>query len=181
MFRLACLSLISGLVLAAPAQADNRRDLVDGYVERIVVNALDEPDRHEPYFTETQLLNDFTLSFVEAYTGAVRMAKAAGSVVLFETDAMTGDPNRCPIGKVGVIDRTRADTRNMIDVSLQTPDCGDNFPEGGHRLMFIFEPVAGSSSRYAIDDVLRPLESGGWFSLKAWLERQASGKPVPWR
>lgn len=171
MFRILLLSIMSGLLLAMPARADNREDFVRSYVDRIVINSLDEPERHEPYFSETQLLNDFSRAFVDAYVEALKAAKRRGQVTLFDMDAMTGDPNRCPIGPVELVDRTRADTRNMIDVRFTTPACEG--PARQHRLMFILVPADSSATRYQIDDVLRPRDNGGWFSLQAWLERQA--------
>ncbi|WEZ83335.1 hypothetical protein P6U16_00030 [Rhizobium sp. 32-5/1] len=154
-----------------PVLADGREELVRSYVDRIVVNSLDEPDRHQAYFTESQLLNDFSGDFVNTYADALKASRKRGDPALFETDPMTGDTNRCPIGKTGIIDRTRSDTRNMLDVTMETPSC-DGAPVRSIRLMFILEQDDPSSGLYRIDDVLRFIDEGNWFSLKAWLERQ---------
>ena len=129
---------IASIMLAEPALADGREDLVRNYVERVVVNSLDEPDRYHPYFSESQLLNDFTLEFVAAYADALKASRRRGDGALFETDPMTGDENRCPIGKTAIVDRTRSDTRNMIDVTLDLPAC-DGAAARSIRLMFLFE------------------------------------------
>ncbi|PZU85619.1 MAG: hypothetical protein DI528_11570 [Shinella sp.] len=52
--------------LVRPANAFDRVELVRTYVDRIVANSLDEPDGHQAYFTEIQLLNDFGADFVSA-------------------------------------------------------------------------------------------------------------------
>lgn len=172
LLRLGAISALASLLLAGPATADNRENLVRAYVERIVVNSLDEPERYELYFTELQLLNDFSPTFVNAYVEAIKAARTRGEVSLFEQDAMTGTPNRCPIGATAIVDRTRADTRNMIEATLQTAACNDTGAGEAIRLMFVLQPAGASATRFVIDDVLRPLENGGWFSLQAWLERQ---------
>jgi|GEM_PF-6405872 hypothetical protein len=171
LLRLGIISALGSLLPVEPVRADNREDLVRAYVERIVVNSLDEPGRQELYFTELQLLNDFSPAFVNAYAEAIKAAKVRADVSLFEHDAMTGTVNRCPIGATEIIDRTRVDTRNMIEVTLQTPDCEGAGAAGPIRLMFVLQPDGTSGTRFVIDDVLRPLENGGWFSLQAWLER----------
>jgi hypothetical protein len=166
---------MAGIALAmlavwTPALADGRENLVRSYVDRIVVNSLDEPDRHDPYFTEIQLLNDFSDDFVNTYAEALKASRKRGNAALFETDPMTGDANRCPIGKTGIVDRTPSDTRNMLDVKMDLLSC-DGAAARSIRLMFFLEKVG--SEPYRIDDVLRFVEEGKWFSLQAWLERRA--------
>lgn len=173
LLRLGMISALGSLLLTEPAWADNRQDLVRAYVDRIVVNSLDEPERYELYFTELQLLNDFSPAFVTAYVEAIKAARTRGDVSLFEQDAMTGTVNRCPVGETEIIDRSRPDTRNMIEAMLRTPDCSHTGAGDAIRVMFVFEPAGAAATRFVIDDVLRPLENGGWFSLQAWLERQA--------
>ncbi|MBW9062085.1 hypothetical protein JNB71_02030 [Rhizobium herbae] len=168
--KAACMA--ASIVLAGPALADGREDLVRSYVDRIVVNSLDEPDRYDPYFTEIQLLNDFSGNFVNAYTEALKESRKRGDATLFETDPMTGDANRCPIGKTGIVDRTRSDTRNMLEATMDLPAC-DGAPARSIRLMFFLEKDGSSSGTYRIDDVLRFVAEGKWFSLQAWLERRA--------
>ncbi|MCV9996888.1 hypothetical protein OE766_01335 [Pararhizobium sp. YC-54] len=163
---------MASVMLAGPAFADGRDELVRSYVDRIVVNSLDEPDRHEPYFTESQLLNDFSGDFVNAYAEALKASRKRGDAVLFETDPMTGDANRCPIGKTGIVERTRSDAPDMLDVTLDLPSC-DAAAARSIRLMFFLEKGGSSSGLYRIDDVLRFVGEGNWFSLKAWLERGA--------
>ncbi|MBP1857004.1 hypothetical protein [Rhizobium herbae] len=155
------------IMSAGPALADGREQLVRSYVDRIVVNSLDEPDRHQAYFTESQLLNDFSGDFVDAYADALKASRKRGDPIVFETDPMTGDSNRCPIGKTGVIDRTRSDTPDMLDVTMDLPSC-DGDPARSIRLMFVLE----KDGSHRIDDVRRFMGEGNWFSLKAWLERQ---------
>jgi hypothetical protein len=161
---------MASVMLAGPVLADGREELVRSYVDRIVVNSLDEPDRHDPYFTESQLLNDFSGDFVNAYAETLKASRKRGDAALFETDPMTGDANRCPIGKTGIVDRTRTDTPNILDVTMDLPSC-DGATARSIRLMFFLEKDGSSSGRYRIDDVLRFVEEGKWFSLKAWLER----------
>jgi hypothetical protein len=161
------------LAVSTPALADEREQLVRSYIDRIIVNSLDEPDRYQAYFTESQLLNDFSSDFVNTYADALKASRKRRDTVLFETDAMTGDANRCPIGKTRIVDRTRSDTRNMLDVTMAMPSC-DGAAARSMRLMFIFEKDELSSGRYRIDDVLRFVDDGNWFSLKAWLARRAA-------
>ncbi|WP_156373751.1 MULTISPECIES: hypothetical protein [unclassified Rhizobium] len=165
-------ALMALLLLATPALADGREELVRSYVDRIIVNSLDEPDRREPYFTEIQLLNDFSADFVNAYADALKTSRKRGDVVLFEADPMTGDVNRCPIGKTGIFDRTRSDTPDMLEVTMDFPTC-DSAAARSIRLMFFLKRDKPSSGPDRIDDVLRFVKEGEWFSLKAWLERQA--------
>lgn len=73
----ACVALVL-LTRGSPVLADGREDLVRGYVDRIVVNSLDEPDRHRAYFTESQLLNDFSSDFVDTYANAVKASRRRG-------------------------------------------------------------------------------------------------------
>ncbi|WP_438748088.1 hypothetical protein [Pararhizobium sp. O133] len=163
---------VASLVLAGPALADTREELVRSYVDRIVVNSLDEPDRRAPYFTEIQMLNDFSGDFVDAYAEALKTSRKQGDVALFETDPMTGDVNRCPIGKTAVTDRTRGDTPDRIEVRMDLPSC-DGAAARSIRLMFFLKKDEPSSGPDRIDDVLRFVDEGEWFSLKAWLERRA--------
>lgn len=163
---------VISLLLAGPALADTREELVRSYVDRIVVNSLDEPDRRAPYFTEIQLLNDFSGDFVNAYAEALKSSRKRGDVALFETDPMTGDVNRCPIGKTGIVDRTRSDTPDMLEVTMDLPSC-DGAAARSIRLMFFLAKDKPAMGPDRIDDILRFVEEGEWFSLKAWLERRA--------
>lgn len=165
-------ALMTWLLLAGTALADGREELVRGYIDRIVVNSLDEPDRHASYFTEIQLLNDFSGDFVNAYAEALKASRKRGDLTLFEADPLTGDVNRCPIGKTGIIDRTRDDTPDMLEVTMDLPACGGD-PARSIRLMFLLGKDKPTTGPARIDDVLRFVEDGQWFSLKAWLERRA--------
>ncbi|MBA3042120.1 MAG: hypothetical protein KJ670_20170 [Alphaproteobacteria bacterium] len=160
--------------LAGPAAANDREALVKAYVERVVVNSLDQPDSYEPYFSEIRLLNDFSVNFVEAYTGALARARQRGDVTLFERDPLTGDANRCPIGMHTVRDLTRADTRIMVEARLDNSACNDGRegPRNGIRLMFFLVKDEKRGGAYVIDDITREAGEARWASIKAWLERR---------
>lgn len=161
--------------LVQPASANDRVELVRAYADRIVANSLDEPDGHQAYFTEIQLLNDFGADFVSAYTKALNAARMRREVSLFEEDPVTGDANRCPIGNVHVADLTRPDTRIMVEARFELPSCnGDSGSGSQMRLMFILLTDDAAGMRFVIDDILRERSDGSWFSLKASLERLAS-------
>lgn len=166
--------LVTIVVLAAAgaSMAGQREDLVRLYVDSIVVNSLDEPGRHEPYFSEPRLAKDFSAVFAGAYAAALAKAGAEGEGSLFEADPMTGDANRCPIGKTVVSDLTRADTRIMVEALLKKPAC-DGDAAGTIRLMFFLKKDEARGGRYVIDDILRAKGEGAWASLQAWLERRA--------
>ncbi|PZU85620.1 MAG: hypothetical protein DI528_11575 [Shinella sp.] len=87
---------------------------------------------------------------------------------------MTGDANRCPIGKVHIADLSRPDTRIMVEARLDLPSCDDGAGSGSQtRLMFILLADDAAGKRFVIDDVLRERADGDWFSLKASLESRA--------
>lgn len=156
------------------AAANDREALVKAYVERVVVNSLDQPDTYEPYFSETRLLNDFSVDFVNAYTGALARVRQRGDVTLFEQDPLTGDANRCPIGEDAVRDLTRPDTRIMVEARLDNSACNDGGegPRNGIRLMFFLVKDETGGGRHVIDDITREAGEGRWASVKAWLERR---------
>lgn len=167
--------LLAGL--AWPALANDPEALVKAYVDKVLVNSLDQPDVHEPYFSEVQLLNDFSADFVAAYAAALIRAREQGDVSLFEGDPITGDDNRCPIGTSTVTDLTRPDTPLMIEARLDNTACNrdGSRPRTGIRLIFFLVKDEGGGGRYVIDDISRAAGEGVWASLKAWLERR--GRP----
>jgi len=160
--------------LAGPAAANDREALVQAYVKRVVVNSLDQPDISEPYFSEIRLLNDFSIDFVNAYTGALARVRQRGDVTLFEQDPLTGDANRCPIGAHAVRDLTRADTRIMVEARLDNSACDDGGEGTGNgiRLMFFLVKDEKRGGRYVIDDITREAGEARLASIKAWLERR---------
>lgn len=160
--------------LAGPAAANDREALVKAFVERVVVNSLDQPDIYEPYFSEIRLLSDFSIDFVNAYTGALARVRQRGDVTLLERDPLTGDANRCPIGAHAVRDLTRADTRIMVEARLDNSACNDGGegPRNSIRLMFFLVKDEKRGGAYVIDDITREAGEARWSSIKAWLERR---------
>lgn len=178
------MALVKCIVLAAlvlsplPALADDPARLPAAYVRYVEINSTDQPDLHEDYFSHLRLLNDFSRDFVAVFTAALDSARRREDATLFEEDPLTGDANRCPIGRTTVAAApTEKNGTVKVDAHLDNTVCNGSAttPGTGVRLRFtmVLEGHAGKAGRYVIDDIEREGTDGTRHTLKGELRAMA--------